>query len=141
MSDPRALYDLVRARLDHEDGLIVQRSSWLLASQSFLFTAYAIVLNGQAAGGKSWAVERMESLRWVLPGVGLVTAVLILSGVLSALVAMRMLATDFASKVPDPAAAGLPPLQASPGVRNGGLAAPVALPVLFVVAWIVALAG
>ena len=38
--------DAVRRQIEHEDVLIVNRLSWLIASQSFLFTAYAIMLNG-----------------------------------------------------------------------------------------------
>ena len=37
---------LIQARLSHEDDLINQRISWLVNSQSFLLTAYAITLNG-----------------------------------------------------------------------------------------------
>ena len=35
---------LIQARLSHEDELINQRISWLVNSQSFLLTAYAIHL-------------------------------------------------------------------------------------------------
>ena len=38
-------YQLFRSRIEHEDNLIIQRLSWLLASQAFLFTAYAITTN------------------------------------------------------------------------------------------------
>ena len=40
---PLERYQLFRSRIEHEDTLILQRLSWLMASQSFLFTAYAIV--------------------------------------------------------------------------------------------------
>jgi hypothetical protein len=39
-------YQVFRNRIEHEDNLIMQRFSWLMASQSILFTAYAIVPNG-----------------------------------------------------------------------------------------------
>ena len=38
-------YNLIRERIEHEDNLIVQRLTWLVGSQSFLFTAYAIASN------------------------------------------------------------------------------------------------
>jgi hypothetical protein len=41
--------DTIRRHLKHEDSLMVNRLSWLVAWQSFLFTAYAIVLNGTSA--------------------------------------------------------------------------------------------
>ena len=43
---PLEYYNLIRERIEHEDNLIVQRLTWLVGSQSFLFTAYAIVSNG-----------------------------------------------------------------------------------------------
>ena len=58
MNEPRPLstplsgleyYRLIRERIEHEDNLVVQRLLWLVASQSFLFTACAIVLNGLTA--------------------------------------------------------------------------------------------
>ena len=42
-------FSLIQARLSHEDDLVNQRVSWLVNSQSFLLTAYAITLNGLAA--------------------------------------------------------------------------------------------
>ena len=44
--DDIAYYLHLRTRLEHEDRLIVERLAWLMASESFLFTGYAIVLNG-----------------------------------------------------------------------------------------------
>ena len=38
-------FSLIQARLSHEDDLVNQRVSWLVNSQSFLLTAYAITLN------------------------------------------------------------------------------------------------
>ena len=37
--------DAVRSQIEYEDNLVANRLSWLIASQSFLFTGYAIVLN------------------------------------------------------------------------------------------------
>ena len=42
-----AYNDAILRQLVHEDGLLVNRLSWLVASPEwFLFTAYAIMLNG-----------------------------------------------------------------------------------------------
>ncbi len=35
-------YEAARRRIEHEDNLNVNRLSWLMASQSFLFSAYAV---------------------------------------------------------------------------------------------------
>src|SRR5271154_2902736 len=37
---PLDWYRLFRSRIEHEDNLIIQRLSWLVASQAFLFSAY-----------------------------------------------------------------------------------------------------
>jgi hypothetical protein len=38
---PADWYRTIRDQIQHEDNLIVQRLSWLMAAQSFLFTGYA----------------------------------------------------------------------------------------------------
>ena len=38
-------YRTIRDQIQHEDNLIVQRLSWLMAAQSFFFTGYAIIAN------------------------------------------------------------------------------------------------
>jgi len=42
-TDHEAL-ESIRYRLDHEDNLVNQRLSWILTSQAFLLTGYAILL-------------------------------------------------------------------------------------------------
>src|SRR5881628_2698690 len=93
MNEPRPLstplsgldyYQLIRQRIEHEDNLIVQRLSWLVASQSFLFTAYAIVLNGltgsppPAAGALMHQQMRLSRL---IPLAGILTCALIYVGI------------------------------------------------------------
>lgn len=39
------LYKMLRNQIQHEDGLVNQRLTWLLLSQAFLFTAYFTTLN------------------------------------------------------------------------------------------------
>ena len=42
---PADWYRTIRDQIQHEDNLIVQRLSWLMAAQSFFFTGYAIIAN------------------------------------------------------------------------------------------------
>src|SRR5688572_22213492 len=74
--DHRFFDDVLRSSLEHYNGLIAHRLSWFMASQSFLFTAYAIALNGPPAAAK---------LLTIMPVVGIVTAVAIYVGILAAL--------------------------------------------------------
>jgi hypothetical protein len=64
VSDDVDFYRLIRARIEHEDALTVNRLSWLVASQSFLFTAYALTLNGLAAGLSGPMADR-QALLWL----------------------------------------------------------------------------
>ncbi len=131
--------DVIRLQLVHEDGLMVNRLSWLVASQSFLFTAYAIVLNGSTpAQGAAIAARQAELLR-VLPELGLATCALIYLGVLAGVRVIAVLRRDL--RPHQSRAAGLTPLLQGTGVTHAlGLAAPLLLPPLFCAAWTALLA-
>ncbi|HZP43895.1 MAG TPA: hypothetical protein VFD84_20620 [Candidatus Binatia bacterium] len=142
--DPRAAaygpldeYRLFRARIEHEDTLVIQRLSWLVASQSFLFTAYAITLNGLAAPSPVAALARhQELLLRLLPTVGVLTSGLIYGTILAAVRAIAGFRHAYHARV-GPAAAALPPITTGGPTRLAGLSAPLLLPVVFVVVWLV----
>ncbi|HXX93553.1 MAG TPA: hypothetical protein VEN81_07960 [Planctomycetota bacterium] len=125
-------YRMIRARLEHEDGLMVNRLSWLVASQAFLFTAYAIAQNGpQAAAGHPPALVR------VVPMVGIASVALIYAGLLAAVRAMGWLRSALRARIPDESRIGLPGIHTPGSIRAAGLAAPVVLPIVFLLAWVV----
>ncbi|HEX7900137.1 MAG TPA: hypothetical protein VF950_20385 [Planctomycetota bacterium] len=124
--DDLRFYDALRSRLEHEDGLIVHRLSWFMASQSFLFTAYAIALNGPAAAAR---------LLRLVPLVGILIAMLTFAGILAALKAMAWIRASFAARGVTEAALGLPDLLTPAPIRRFGLLGPVLLPPLFILAW------
>ena len=62
---PVEYYKLIRSQIEHEDNLNSQRLSWFVASQSFLFTAYAIVVSNIGPGHTVW-VERQQHRLLVL---------------------------------------------------------------------------
>jgi len=125
MSD---FYSLIRSRIEHEDTLMTQRLSWLIASQSFFFTAYAIVTVNNDGD-----VE-LHQLPTLIPLVALITSVLILFTILAALLAIRSLRQNYnATTPPDPA---LPPIQTPIHIRLLGLTAPLLLPLLFLAVWL-----
>src|SRR5438094_3012233 len=45
MDDTHEILESIRRRVEHEDNLVNQRLSWILTSQAFLLTGYAILLN------------------------------------------------------------------------------------------------
>lgn len=132
-------YRLFRGRIEHEDNLIIQRLSWLVASQSFLFSAYAITTNGLTNVDPKLAgrfAEQAGLLFRLIPTVAICVALLIYISILAALRAIRQIRRIYQSKsLP----ADLPPIQTSATTRLLGLSAPLLLPVLFVSVWLVLL--
>jgi hypothetical protein len=133
---PLERYQIFRNRIEHEDNLIMQRLSWLMASQSFLFTAYAIVTNGLANSstiGGNMFVNHLLILARIIPVVALLNSLLILVSILAALKAIRELRNEYQRQ---PEVLEAIPLQTSKSARTLGLSAPVLLPLLFLAVWL-----
>ena len=127
---------LFRSQVEHEDGQIVQRIAWLVTSQAFMFTAYAVTTNGlrnPPPSGDSGIFSGQAMLLFrLLPIVAIFTALLIFISILAALKAIRELRRAYQAKASGPD--GLL-FQTSISTRLLGLAAPTLLPLLFVVVW------
>jgi hypothetical protein len=133
-------YNLVRERLEHEDNLIVQRLTWLVGSQSFLFTAYAIVSNGLMSQPPQPASqhfeEQLQLLFQLIPIVAMLTCVLIYISILAAVMTMRKLRSGYRSRF-GPEEDALPPIMTAAPVRLFGLVAPLLLPLVFTTIWLI----
>jgi len=55
-------------RDQHEDNLTVQRLSWLMAAQSFLFTGYAIIANASPQARNPLLAKQQTSSSISFPG-------------------------------------------------------------------------
>jgi hypothetical protein len=133
---PLECYQLFRNRIEHEDNLIIQRLSWLMASQSFLFTAYAIVTNALATSpGKNVDsfINHLLALVKIIPIVALLNSLLIAASIIAALIAINQLRCGYKKQG---ATLGILRLQTSRVPRVLGLAAPVILPLLFFAVWL-----
>ena len=129
-------YQVFRNRIEHEDNLIVQRLSWLVASQSFLFTAYAIVTNALAtSAGRNVNsfINHLLALVKIIPIVALLNSVLIAASIIAALIAINQLRCAYKKHATTLESL---PLQTSRVPRVLGLAAPVILPLLFFAVWL-----
>ena len=125
----------IRQRIVHEDDLMNQRLSALLASQAFLVTAYAITLNAPKEFVKPGYQHTHELLLWYIPWVAIGCVVFIWLGVLAAVMALqhlRALARDVAGPQDLP-------IFSTVSVRVLGQAAPLVVPFCFLVLWIVLL--
>ncbi len=125
-------YRLVRQQIEHEDNLISQRLSWLLGSQSFLFTAYAISLNGPAQMHSKQFESTVNLLIVLLPVVAILSALLIWLAVLAGMWTMYKLRHSFLGHE----IAGVPPAQSTGVALVLGHFAPVFVPALFIVIWL-----
>jgi hypothetical protein len=147
MNDPQPLstplsgleyYQLIRQRIEHEDNLVVQRLSWLVASQSFLFTAYAIVLNGLTASPPPAAAALMHQqarLSRLIPLVGILTCALIYVSIVAGVRAIGALRRRYRSRFPSDET-DLPGIQTDGRTRALGLVAPLLLPLVFIGVWL-----
>jgi hypothetical protein len=136
---PVEQYHVVRSQIEHEDNLVSARLSWLLASQSFLFTAYAITLNGPPLSHFKMFETNASLLIFLLTIVGIVSALLIWVSILAGIAAMRNLKTDFERRVGPALPSGLPPIQTRGAPLRAGQLGPVLIPLLFTTVWLVLL--
>jgi len=129
-------YQLIRRRIEHEDGLTVNRLSWLVGSQSFLFTAYALTLNGLAAGGLGPLADRQALLCRLIPLIGVATTALIYAGLIASGRAMVWLRGLLRERLGDEADLGLPIVHSPIGIVWLGQLAPRVLPLVFLIVWL-----
>src|SRR5262245_27460042 len=131
MNDPEIekLFQTIRSEIKHEDDLIGQRVSWFTASQAFLLTALAIA-NREAAALPSPDTNALFPL---IPIVALSSSVLIFCGVVAgigALLQWRARLQGLARRHPE-----VPSLAHDAWIMALGWSVPVALPVVFIIAW------
>ena len=128
--DRFARYRLVRDEITHEDNLIGARLGWFTSAQAFLLTALAI-----AQGGAKRLPTAADNYFFpLLPLVAIASDVLILLGVLAGLRVLkrwRRMLDEFP---------GFPRVNKDDGLVRLGWAAPVGLPLVFLLAWLYLLA-
>jgi hypothetical protein len=123
---------LIQTRLSHEDDLVNQRISWLVNSQSFLLTAYAITLNGLAAdASKPLAIVQRKLLN-LLPLVGVACVLLVIVALVGGLCALAELRQFAATKYPKDRLF----LISKPTSQFLGVSAPVLIPLVFLAIWL-----
>jgi hypothetical protein len=124
-------FSLIQARLSHEDDLVNQRVSWLVNSQSFLLTAYAITLNGLAADANKPLAGVQRKLLELLPVVGVACVLLVCVALAGGLFAIGELRRFAATKYPKDRLF----LVSKPTTQFLGVSAPVLIPLVFLVIW------
>jgi hypothetical protein len=130
LMDPN--FSLIQARLSHEDDLINQRISWLVSSQSFLLTAYAITLNGLAADANKPLAAVQRKLLDLLPMVGVGCVLLVCIALIGGLFAINELRRFAGTQYPRDRLF----LICKPTNQFLGVSAPVLIPIIFLVIWV-----
>ena len=112
----------------------MNRLSWLIASQSFLFTGYAIIMNGPVLTRNQHFAAHGELLSKIIPLLAISACVLIYLGICGGIRVMANLRHELARHH---AAIGnlRPPIQGSRLTLFLGHCAPIGLPPIFAVAW------
>ena len=127
---------LLRTQIDRETDLLGQRTAWVMASQAFLFSAYAVAVNGHADATSPKGGTRSALLVSVIPWLSLLSLLLLVVTIVGGLFALVRLRSLLLSTAEPRVRA----LDAGPFARVAGLTAPLLVPVTFLVAWMVLLA-
>ncbi len=128
-------FSLIQSRLSHEDDLVNQRVSWLVNSQSFLLTAYAITLNGLAADASKPLAIVQRKLLDLLPLVGVACVLLVSVALIGGLCAIAELRKFAATNYSHDRLF----LISKPTTQFLGVSAPVLIPLAFLVIWLAVL--
>ena len=124
--------ETIRKRIEHEDNLLNQRVSWIVSSQAFLLTGYAILLNAPLQL-RSEHFERSHALLMkLIPLTSICVTVLLWFGILAGIWAMRDLRACAERRSEYEASH----IQGRPLTRVIGLATPALVPVVFLITWL-----
>ena len=132
-------YKVIRGQIEHEDNLIGTRLNWFVASQSFLFSAYAIVVSNLTGQKPPWVNAQQRLLFSIIPVVSIFVCLLILVSCAGAILAMRRLRGLYATHVEHVPDHGLPPVQGYAQNYFMGQASPLLLPPGFIAIWLLLL--
>lgn len=121
----------IRSRLEHEDNLVNHRVSWILTSQAFLLTGYAILLNASAVLRPELHARHHSILMTLIPWIGVISVLVLWLAIVGALITMRDLRASALVQ------SGCPPdhIHGRQITRWLGLSAPLLIPPVFLFTW------
>jgi hypothetical protein len=125
-------YEFLRNEIRHEDGLMGQRITWLVSSQSFLLTGFAILLNGPSQARSPIYDHLREVLVTLMPIAGLAVCAVCLLAILGGLIHMGRVRKLAGRHHPN----HFPEVQGSVLTRALGLSGPTLIPMIFIGVWI-----
>lgn len=138
------LYDRLRAQIQHEDELINIRVVWQLLAQSFFFSTYAALLNAPKEGRNALFTAQQELLLWVVPVVALLVGIIASVSIFTSMYTIKQLGQNYQNyrsgrEREDHSARLFPDIQGPTAVRNWARVAPIGLPLVFILTWLLIL--
>jgi uncharacterized protein (DUF2062 family) len=125
-------YTFLREEIRHQDNLVNARLSWLVSSQSFLLSGFAVTLGASAHPLPQPYADLNGVLSTSLPLAGLVTDIASYLTIWAAIHRM----TKIRQLAGDDHPLHLPTVQAETCTRWLGLAGPILIPVIFFTVWL-----
>jgi hypothetical protein len=136
-------YDRVRSQIKHEDELLNLRVVWQLLAQSFFISTYATLLNAQKEAKNVLFAEEQQVLLWLMPIAALLAGLLTSASIFTSLAniaSLRHRYESYAKNQPEDHTSKLfPPIQGEEPLRKLANIAPIGLPLLFILAWLIIL--
>ncbi|MBD1999057.1 hypothetical protein H6F88_16375 [Oculatella sp. FACHB-28] len=132
-------YQLIHEQISNEDDSMNQRVNWLIISQSFFFSGFATLLSSPPKPENDGYADLHDLLLWIIPGISLITSLLIYVGILTSLVYMASLRKSFQTYPSDNTTEHFPPIQGTTTTRRLAQMPAVVVPLLFICTWIVLL--
>jgi hypothetical protein len=124
-------YIFLREEVRHQDNILNARLSWLVSSQAFLLSGFAVTVNGIGVSMQPMYMQVNSVLFVALPLAGLITVIVSYATIWAAILRMRNIRCLAHGSHP----ANLPMVQAGVFVRRLGLAGPLLIPIVFFAVW------
>ncbi|HKN86686.1 MAG TPA: hypothetical protein VJV04_07500 [Nitrospiraceae bacterium] len=137
-------YDRIRSQIEHEDELINLRVVWQLLAQSFFFSTYASLLNAKEPAKTIVFDQEQQVLLWLVPIAALLAGFLTSVSIFTSLANITHLrhlykTYDKEATAEDQSSKLFPPIQGVEHLQRLATIAPIGLPILFIIAWLVIL--
>ncbi|WP_088892452.1 hypothetical protein [Leptolyngbya ohadii] len=132
-------YQLIHEQINNEDSSMNQRVNWLIFSQSFFFSGFATLLSSPPDPEQGVYAKLHELLLWLIPGISLITSILIYIGILVSLIYMANLRNLFQTYPQDSTTEHFPPIQGTAFTRRLAQMPAIVVPLLFICTWAVLL--
>lgn len=132
-------YQLIHEQISNEDSSMNQRVNWLIISQSFFFSGFATLLSSPPKPENGSYAVLHDLLVWMIPGISLITSILIYVGILTSLLYMADLRKSFQTYPQDNSTEHFPPIQGTTTARRLAQLPAIIVPLLFICTWAILL--